>query len=93
MEWSSKVTSNGRPLTVLQEILRYLHEDLSPVETERLARETIETIPHFIAEPTEWIWSARIEWDGFEKARAILLEASKPRHKWTHRIPLPLGRN
>jgi hypothetical protein len=93
MQWSSTVSSNGRPVTVLQEILRFLQEDLKPNEAELTAREIIETIPNFVADPTEWIWSARIEWDGFERARAIMLEAVKPRHKWSHRIRLPSARN
>ena len=91
MNWSSKIVSNGRPVAVLQEILQFLQEGLATNEAETLAREIIESIPHFVAEPTEWIWSARIEWDGYEKARAIFLEAAKPRRRWTRRIPLPFS--
>jgi hypothetical protein len=58
-----------------------------------MAREIIETIPDFVTDPSEWVWSGRIEWDGYEEARAILLKAAKPRHKWTRRIRLPLARN
>ena len=89
MNWSSKAISNGRPVVVLQEILQFLQAGLAPNDAETLAREILETIPHFVADPAEWIWSARIEWDGYEKPRAILLEAAKPRRKWTRRIPLP----
>ncbi|MFZ1890120.1 MAG: hypothetical protein WAU33_19015 [Candidatus Binataceae bacterium] len=92
MNWNSKAYSYGRPVTVLQEILRLLQDDLTLNEAERLASGIIETIPHFVADPTEWSWKAGIEWDGSEQARAILLEATKPRHKWFRRIRLPLVR-
>jgi hypothetical protein len=90
VQWFSEAISNGRPLMVLTEILHFLQKDLTANEAEKLAREIIEAIPHFVAEPTEWTWYGRIEWDSHEKARAILLRAQKPRRKWSHRIRLPL---
>ena len=87
---SFQTYSNGCPVAVVEKLLRIWQEDLDKDAAEGLAREIIGTIPNFVDEPAEWIWSGRIEWNGSEEARAILLQAAKPRRKWRHRIRLPL---
>jgi hypothetical protein len=82
--------SYGHPVAVLREMIRFLHEGLTTKEAETLAGEVINSIPRFVTDPSEWSWSAQIEMDT-EKLCAILLEAAKPRHKWSRRIRLPLS--
>jgi hypothetical protein len=85
--------SVGRPAEVVKHLLRYLHGELTATEAEQMAREIVEAIPNLVAEPNEWLWHGRILWDRDGEGRGIMLAASKPQHRWTHRIRLPKVRN
>jgi len=89
MLFNKHLYSMGRPTEVVRDALQYLHQEMTPTETEQMARKIVDAIPDIVAEPSEWIWKGRILGDRNEEARVLLLEAVKPRHRWTRRIRLP----
>jgi hypothetical protein len=92
MFWREMV-SMGDPVDVIQNVLRFLDEDLSQKAAKQKATAIIADIPKLVSKPKEWIWRGSVTLGRDDCVTGIMLEAIKPRRRWRYRIALSENSN